>query len=153
MTTRRGAWVVTWAFCIFLSHSAFAADPSVLSEKTEIVLQGEFEDVSEERDVQASEKDPTVVTSSRADSQGKAARGNTLDEDALKERNARTLADALSQEAGIQLNNNMGLGNSLTVDGLDGKYVLVLVDGKPLTGKVNNRTDLSRLGISASQVS
>ncbi|MCP4501609.1 MAG: TonB-dependent receptor plug domain-containing protein [Deltaproteobacteria bacterium] len=117
----------------------------------ELELEGELESVTEEEAAKA-ELEGTIVTSSRVDKGGKATATDVVDEDALKERNARTLADALAQEAGIQLGSNRGLGDTLTIDGMDGKYVLVLVDGQPVNGKVDDRTDLSRLGLSAAQV-
>lgn len=122
----------------------------------DVELEGDYELEGVEENVAADDASArtgvTEITSSRTDKQGKATQVDVIDETALKERNARTVADALSQEAGIQLNTNRGNGQTLTIDGMDGKYVLILVDGQPVNGKVDNRTDLSRLGLSASQI-
>lgn len=77
---------------------------------------------------------------------------DVIDGDEIAERGARTLADVLRQESGIQINSSLGTGQQIFIDGLDGKYVLVLLDGRPINGRVDNRLDLTRLGISASQI-
>lgn len=96
--------------------------------------------------------DNTLVTGTRIEDAGDVVVTDVIDSDEILERGARTVADVLQQEAGIQVNDSLGLGQNLVVDGMDGKYILVIVDGRPVNGKVNNRIDLSRLGISANQI-
>jgi outer membrane cobalamin receptor len=70
----------------------------------------------------------------------------------LRRRGARTLGDVLRQTAGIQVNGSRGIGEEVTLDGLDGRHVLVLIDGRPVVGKVNNRVDVSRIAVSPESV-
>ena len=91
-----------------------------------------------------------TVTGSRLDKDRtrQIIRAEVIDEDAIRESGARTLADVLEEQGGIQVNSSLGLGSEVFVDGLDGRHVLILVDGRPVNGKVNNRVDVSRLPIS-----
>lgn len=75
-----------------------------------------------------------------------------ITQDELVERGARSLADVLRQESGIQVNQSLGVGQEVYMDGLDGRTVLVLIDGRPVNGKVDNRVDLSRVALSPSNV-
>jgi outer membrane receptor for ferrienterochelin and colicins len=95
-----------------------------------------------------------TVTGSRLDRDQRrpVLRAETIDGDALRETGARTLADVLEEQGGLQVNSARGLGAEVFVDGLDGRHVLVLIDGRPVTGKVDSRVDVSRLPVSASTI-
>ncbi len=95
-----------------------------------------------------------TVTGSRLDSKRKqkVIRADVIDGDALRESGARTLADVLDEQGGVQVNSSLGLGAEVFVDGLDGRHVLILIDGRPVNGKVNNRVDVSRLPISPGSI-
>ena len=60
---------------------------------------------------------------------------------------AVTINDLLSQRAGISSVANIDGGSSLNLLGLDSRYILILKDGQPITGKFNNRVDLSHISI------
>ncbi|MDP2340009.1 MAG: TonB-dependent receptor [Deltaproteobacteria bacterium] len=103
--------------------------------------------------VQGSVKTMTV-TGSRLDQKRKQKiiRADVVDGDDLRETGARTLADVLEEQGGVQVNSSLGLGAEVFVDGLDGRHVLILIDGRPVNGKVNNRVDVSRLPISPGSI-
>lgn len=82
----------------------------------------------------------------------KIIRAEVIDGDAIRESGARTLADVLEEQGGIQVNSSLGLGAEVFVDGLDGRHVLILIDGRPVNGKVNNRVDVSRLPVDAASI-
>lgn len=93
------------------------------------------------------------VTGSRVDtSPEQVMETDVVGGDDIAETGARTLSDALSQVAGLQITSSLGTGDEVSIDGLDGKYVLILVDGRPVNGRVNNRVDTSRLPISPSEI-
>lgn len=97
----------------------------------------------------AEEAEAVVVTGSRIeekDSQ-RSVKVEQIDRQELAERGARDLADVLGSEAGVQVTSSLGTGKSVIMDGLDGKYVLVLVNGRPVYGRVRSTLDLSRLDI------
>ena len=95
-----------------------------------------------------------TVTGSRLDKdrKRKVIRADVVDGDAIRETGARTLADVLEEQGGVQVNSSLGLGAEVFVDGLDGRHVLILIDGRPVNGKVNNRVDVSRLPISPGSI-
>ena len=63
----------------------------------------------------------------------------------IQDRGAENLAQALQDRPGITIMEESSGGKTLRMNGIDGKYVLVLVDGVPLAGKFNNRTELNIL--------
>ncbi len=95
-----------------------------------------------------------TVTGSRLDARqaDKVLHAESIGADTIVETGARTLADVLQEQGGLQVNSNRGLGAEVMMDGLDGRHVLILVDGRPVVGKVDNRVDVSRLPISASSI-
>ncbi len=95
-----------------------------------------------------------TVTGSRLDTdrKKKIIRADVIDADSIRELGARTLADVLEEQGGLQVNSSFGLGSEVNIDGLDGRHVLILIDGRPVNGKVNNRVDVSRLPVSAASI-
>lgn len=94
-----------------------------------------------------------TVTGSRVDdARRKVVRAETITSAEIAETGARTLGDVLEEQAGIQVNSALGLGQEVVIDGLDGKHVLILIDGRPVNGRVNNRVDVGRIPVSASSV-
>ena len=61
----------------------------------------------------------------------------------IEETGAEDLADILNDRPGIYISENDVGGKNIRMGGVDGKYILVLVDGMPLTGKFNNRQELN----------
>jgi outer membrane receptor for ferrienterochelin and colicins len=95
-----------------------------------------------------------TVTSSLLDQnkRDKVVRTDTISNEDIARSGARTLADVLETQAGIQVGSSLGLGQQVQMDGLDGRHVLILVDGKPVTGRVNNRVDVGRIPVSAASI-
>jgi len=95
-----------------------------------------------------------TITGSRLDTdrKKKIIRADVIDGDDIRELGARTLADVLEEQGGLQVNSSLGLGSEVNIDGLDGRHVLILIDGRPVNGKVNNRVDVSRLPVSAASI-
>ena len=58
---------------------------------------------------------------------------------------ARNVAELLSQRAGVSLQTSVAGGSILNVLGMDSRYVLILIDGQPLTGKFNDRVSLDQI--------
>lgn len=98
--------------------------------------------------------DRIVVTGSRVDTRvdETVVRTEVIDSETIRDRGATTLADVLQQQQGIQVNSSLGTGEQVSMDGLDGKYVLVLVDGRPVNGRTNDRIDISRLPVTPNNI-
>lgn len=64
---------------------------------------------------------------------------------------ARDVADVLSGEFGVRLNQDNILGSSISMQGLSGENVKILVDGVPVIGRLNGNVDLSQLNLNGVQ--
>ena len=65
----------------------------------------------------------------------------------IDESGAVTISDLLLQQAGVSASFNVDGSPIINMLGLDSKHILVLKDGKPITGRFNNRVDLSQLSV------
>ncbi len=60
---------------------------------------------------------------------------------------AQNLGDALKNQPGIQLQNNGTFGGFISIRGLSGEHVKILVDGMPITGRVGGVIDLGQINM------
>ena len=58
---------------------------------------------------------------------------------------ARNVADLLSQRSGVSLQTSVEGGSVLNILGMDSRYILILFDGQPITGRFNNRVSLDQI--------
>jgi outer membrane receptor for ferrienterochelin and colicins len=58
---------------------------------------------------------------------------------------ARHLGELLEQRSGVSVSSSVEGGNIVNLLGMDSKYVMLLIDGQPLTGKFNNRVLLEQI--------
>ena len=71
----------------------------------------------------------------------------------IESKAAVNLADILSDELGIRLSNDPSTGTSMSLQGVTGENVKILVDGVPVIGRLEGNIDLSQLNIdNASQI-
>ena len=62
-----------------------------------------------------------------------------------------TIDELMSQRAGVSSSVNVDGGSIFNLLGLDSRYILVLKDGQPITGRFNNRVDLSQISLNRVQ--
>jgi outer membrane receptor for ferrienterochelin and colicins len=68
---------------------------------------------------------------------------------AIRESGATTLVEALENFIpGVSFDPNQAMGDNIQIQGLDNKYVLILVDGERLVGERTEKVNLSRLNTS-----
>ena len=117
-------------------------------------LDDEIEAGDEKKPKKNAKKDFSMtVTGSRVDaSNNKAVRTDVISKETIEESGAKTLSDVVQRAAGVQISTPTGTGENVTIDGLDGKYVKILIDGRPVNGITNSRVDLSRLPIATSDI-
>jgi len=91
--------------------------------------------------------DQVVVTATRSEKllQNVPIVTELVSKSEIQDRGAENLAQALQDRPGITIMEESSGGKTLRMNGIDGKYVLVLVDGVPIAGKFNNRTELNIL--------
>ncbi len=61
---------------------------------------------------------------------------------------AQNLRDVLTNESGIRISEDMILGSSISVQGISGENVKILIDGVPIIGRQNGNIDLSQIDMS-----
>jgi len=66
----------------------------------------------------------------------------------IEDSGARDLSELLEQRAGVSVSSSVEGGNIVNVLGMDSKYVMILMDGQPITGKFNNRDVLNQVTVS-----
>lgn len=62
----------------------------------------------------------------------------------IQQTSARRLSELLQTQLGVQVTPTAGAGSSIQIQGLDSKYILILVDGQRINGRVRGVIDLDR---------
>jgi outer membrane receptor for ferrienterochelin and colicins len=70
-----------------------------------------------------------------------------IDSQRLQRMAAQNLGDALRDQLNLRLAQDNVLGSSLSMQGLGGENVKVLIDGVPVTGRQNGNVDLSQIDL------
>lgn len=70
-----------------------------------------------------------------------------MDETRIRDQAAPNLATLLTHELNIRLQQDAVLGTSLSLQGLNGQNVKILVDGVPVVGRLNGQLDLTQLNL------
>lgn len=65
----------------------------------------------------------------------------------IREKGATNLSEALNNELGIRISNDAALGSSMSIQGLSGEHVKILIDGVPVIGRMNGNIDLSQINM------
>lgn len=65
----------------------------------------------------------------------------------IESKAANNLGDILSDELGIRLSNDPSTGTSLSLQGITGENIKILVDGVPVIGRLDGNIDLSQLNL------
>lgn len=105
--------------------ATFKIKPSV-EQITEVVVTGQFRPETKDKSIY------NVQVINKLDIQNKAA---------------NTLADLLANELNIKVENNGVLGSSISMQGLTGEHIKILVDGVPVIGRQNGNIDLNQLNM------
>ena len=66
----------------------------------------------------------------------------------IKDSGAITVSELLEQRSGVTTDTNVDGGSIFKLLGLDSRYILILKDGQPITGRFNNRVDLNHISLS-----
>lgn len=71
-------------------------------------------------------------------------RTEVVDRDQIERQGSRNLSDILRSQPGIEVREGIR-GQEIRMQGLDPEYVLILVDGNRITGRIDGAIDLSRI--------
>ena len=70
-----------------------------------------------------------------------------IDKKRIEAQGANTLEDLLSNETNIRLKQDNILGSSLTMQGVSGQNLKILIDGIPVIGRVDGNIDLAQINL------
>ncbi len=70
-----------------------------------------------------------------------------IDNRLIRQKGAVNLSQALNNELGIRISNDAALGTSMSIQGLSGEHVKILIDGVPVIGRMNGNIDLSQINM------
>lgn len=93
--------------------------------------------------------DPVVVTAQalpRASSRA-VARVRVIDQAQIRAQGATNLRELLSQQLGVRLQQDGVLGTGISLNGLSGQHIKIMVDGVPVVGRSDGQLDLSQLNL------
>ncbi len=72
---------------------------------------------------------------------------NAITEDRIMAQNAFNLRELMTTEMNIRLSQDNILGSSMSINGLSGQNVKIMIDGVPVVGRLNGNIDLSQINL------
>ena len=73
---------------------------------------------------------------------------SVISQDNLEKNSSHNMRDIISKSSAFSVSNRSSMGSSLTLNGLSGNHVMILLDGVPIQGKLNGNIDLSQISTS-----
>jgi outer membrane receptor for ferrienterochelin and colicins len=71
-----------------------------------------------------------------------------LTQEVIKAKGANNLREALQNELHIDLGQDQVFGSSMSINGISGEGVKIMIDGVPIVGRLDGKLDLSQINIS-----
>ncbi|HRP02913.1 MAG TPA: TonB-dependent receptor [Candidatus Kapabacteria bacterium] len=71
----------------------------------------------------------------------------TITSEQIKAHNATNLRDLMTNEMNVKLSQDPTLGSSISINGISGQNVKILIDGIPVIGRENGNIDLSQINL------
>lgn len=74
-----------------------------------------------------------------------------IDKKTIRMMGSRRLDEVLREQTGMAMVNDLGAGNrslGIQMQGFSSEYILILINGQPMTGRFNGNFDLSRISVS-----
>lgn len=151
-------------YCFYFSRSTFAQSKQKIKQTqtetqnpieakeekpAESPKQTEEKIQEEDRFKDLDNKNGIVVTGSRGERRLKDSTVATevISRKRIEQTGARNLGEVLETQLGLNVTPNALGGSQVQMLGLDSKYVLFLVDGQRIAGRLNNTVDLTRFKV------
>ncbi|GAB5417658.1 MAG: TonB-dependent receptor [Crocinitomicaceae bacterium] len=95
------------------------------------------------------EQDEVIVTAQYGQStvENSVHRIKVIDREKMDAMGAVNLKDVLSNEMGVRLTQDNVLGSSMSLQGISGENVKILIDGVPVVGRLDGSIDLSQINL------
>lgn len=92
--------------------------------------------------------EPIVVTASRMEQLQNSAAASTqiVTRDEIEAAGAENVGEALENHTGVIIDRD-GHGDGVQLQGLGSEYVLILIDGEPVVGRIAGKIDLARIPV------
>lgn len=96
-----------------------------------------------------SEIDDIIITASPKESSEKKSihKVEIIDKETIESRAANNLSEALMNNMNVEIQQSV-LGSSISLQGLSGSNVKIMIDGIPVVGRLNGEVDLSQINMS-----
>ena len=122
-----------------VSHIGYADKTISLNDNSEVVVI--------KLDEMFFEMDDIVVTSTRTQKLHRDVPVATevISRQDIEDSGALHVQDLLNSYSGVSLQTSVDGGSMLNILGMDSRYILILVDGQPITGKFNNHVSLDQV--------
>ncbi len=93
--------------------------------------------------------DDVVVTAQYAptDSRNAVQEIKTIKKEMIQRRGANNLEQLLNMETNIRIDQDAILGSSMSLGGIDGQNVKIMIDGVPVIGRLDGNIDLSQINL------
>lgn len=76
---------------------------------------------------------------------------NVIKQERIERQGANNLKDVLAQETNIRIGQDNVLGSSISMQGLSGDQIKIMVDGVPVIGRINGNIDISQMNLNNTQ--
>ena len=119
-------FLLTTTLSISIISSGFAQEDIQLVEVEEVVVTGEKNEVSKKNAVR---------------------KIKVIGSDQINQSSAINLSDLLRTQLNIRISNDPILGGGLSMNGMGGNNLKIMVDGVPLVGRLNGEIDLTQIQI------
>jgi len=70
-----------------------------------------------------------------------------ISEEKIQNMGAQNLRDVLTNQMNVRLGQDFALGSSMSLSGVSGQNVKILIDGIPVTGRLNGNIDISQINL------
>ncbi len=126
-------------FVLKVTHPVFdSLTLTLLPRKNEIRLKKDFQSF-----------DNIVVTAQITEQKAENAvhQITIIDREKIDKMGAVNLRDVLTNQAGVQLSQDNVLGSGMSLQGISGENVKIMIDGVPVVGRLNGNIDLSQINL------
>lgn len=146
MTNKSGSATINLdlPYTIEIEHTGYEKLSKLLNETEDL-------NVYLERKVFYIDEIVTTGQYSPQSSQKSVYKVNTISEEKIIAQSAFNLRDLLMTESNIQIQQDGILGTSMSINGLDGENIKILIDGIPVIGRLNNSIDLTQINLNTAR--
>jgi outer membrane receptor for ferrienterochelin and colicins len=121
-----GYRLVVTGLCLLACVSSYAQDSSKVKAIEQVVVTGQYSPNNPEKAVQ---------------------RIRIIDRKKIDLMNAQNLGDVLTNELNVRLSEDNILGSSMSIGGISGRNVKIMIDGIPIIGKLDGNIDLDQVNL------